>query len=214
VRPLAGARKQVIGVALGVAVTACAPRPPTTPAAPERTYACALRPLATLGPDFTARQHVEASGHGRSGGFEAVIQKKGDTLVLIGLVAGVRAFVLKEEGDHISFNQSFGPALPFPPEYAIIDVHRVYWKRLPRAAEAPASGVVEGELDGEVVREVWSNGSLVERRFTRPGEFEGAVRIAYGPGCTAARCFPASVRIDNEWFGYSVRIDSREITLL
>jgi hypothetical protein len=212
--PLARARVRVAGVALGVGVAACAPPPPTAPAAPVRTYACVLRPLATLGPDFTARQHVEASGHGRSGGFEAVIQKKGDTLVLIGLVAGVRAFVLKEEGDHISFDQSFGPKLPFPPEYAIIDVHRVYWKRLPRAADAAPSGVVEGELDGEVVREVWSNGSLVERRFTRPGEFEGAVRIAYGAGCSATQCLPTSVRIDNEWFGYSVRIESREITLL
>jgi len=195
-------------------LAACAPEPPRAPALPEHGYTCVLRPLATLGPDFTARQHVEATVHGLSGSFDAVLQKKGGTLVLVGLVAGVRAFVLKEEGERISFEQSLGPRMPFPPEYAVIDVHRVYWKHLPRGADTPATGIVEGELDGEKVREVWSNGSLVERRFSRPGEFQGDVRIAYGAGCTEARCLPVSVRIENEWFGYTVRIDNREITLL
>jgi Protein of unknown function (DUF3261) len=201
-------------IAVLVPLGACAPEPPRAPALPERSYTCVLRPLATLGPDFTARQHVEASSHGRSGSFDAVLQKKGDTLVLVGLVAGVRAFVLKEEGERISFEQSLGPRMPFPPEYAVIDIHRVYWKHLPRGADAPPTGVLEGELDGESVREVWSNGNLVERRFSRPGEFQGVVRIEYGAGCTAARCLPVSVRIENEWFGYAVRIDNREITLL
>jgi hypothetical protein len=193
---------------------ACSPKPPVGPPLPERPYTCTLHPLSTLGPDFTVRQHVQASGHGRGGGFDAVLQKKGDTLVLVGLIAGVRAFALKQVGDRVSFEQSLGPAMPFPPEYAVIDVHRVYWKRLPRGADAPPTGTVEGELDGEAVREVWSNGNLVERRFTRPGEFEGAVRIEYGAGCTAARCQPASVRIVNEWFGYEVRIENGEFTAL
>jgi hypothetical protein len=193
---------------------ACAPNASVAPVLPPRPYTCTLRPLASLGPDFTARQHVVASGHGRSGAFDAVLQKKGDSLVLVGLVAGIRAFVLKQEGDRVSFDQSLGPQMPFPPEYAVIDVHRVYWKRLPRSAEAPPTGTVDGELDGERVHEVWSNGNLVERRFSRPGEFEGAVTIEYGAGCTAARCLPLSVRIVNEWFGYTVRIDNTEITLL
>jgi uncharacterized protein DUF3261 len=195
-------------------VAACTPPAPVGPPLPDRPYTCVLHPLATLGPDFTARQHVTASGHGRSGSFDAVLQKKGGTLVLVGLVAGVRAFVLKEEGDRISFDQSLGPKMPFPPEYAVIDVHRAYWKRLPPGADAQPTEIREGELDGERVREVWSNGNLVERSFSRPGEFEGVVRIQYGAGCTDARCLPVSIRIDNEWFGYSVQIDNSELTLL
>ena len=203
-----------VALVVGFLACACASAPPPPVALPDHPYTCTLQPLATLGPDFTVRQHVTASGHGGSGSFDAVLQKKGSTLVLVGLVAGVRAFVLKQEGDRVTFEQSLGPRMPFPPEYAVIDVHRVYWKRLPRAADAPATGIVEGSLDGETVREVWSNGSLVERRFTRPGEFTGAVRIEYGAGCTATRCAPATVRVVNEWFGYEVRIENGEMTLL
>jgi hypothetical protein len=188
----------------------CGPRAGGPPAP---VYPCTLRPLATLTPDFTVRQHIEATGHGRSGGFDAVLQKKGDKLVLVGLVAGVRAFVLEQDGDRVSFDQSMGPPLPFPPAYAIIDIHRAYWKRLPRAADAATTGTVKGELDGEAVEEVWSNGNLIERRFFRP-ELPGAVRIEYGPGCTAERCLPASVRIVNEWLGYTIRVDNSEFTIL
>jgi hypothetical protein len=194
--------------------SACGPKAPPPAAIPERPYECVLHPLATLGPDFMVRQHVEASGHGRGGGFDAVLQKRGDALVVVGLVAGIRAFVLKQEGEKITFEQSLGPKMPFPPSYAIIDVHRVYWKRLPRDPSAPASGTVEGELDGEHVREVWSNGELAERRFTRPGEFEGSVSVQMGPGCTAALCRPKTVKIVNEWFGYTVAIENDEFTAL
>jgi hypothetical protein len=176
-------------------------------------YPCALRPLATLSPDFTVQQHIVATGHGKSGGFDAVLQKKGDTLVLVGLVAGVRAFVLKQEGLRISFEQSMGPPMPFPASYAVIDIHRAYYKRLPRPDDAAPSGVIRGALDGEAVEESWSNGSLTERRFSRPGQ-TGVVRVEYGPGCTAARCLPAWVRIVNEWLDYTVRVDNEEFVLL
>jgi hypothetical protein len=190
-------------------LAACAARPVLPP-----DYPCTLRPLAALGPDFVVRQHIEASGHGKSGGFDAVLQKKGGTLVLIGLVAGVRAFVLKQDGDRVTFDQSMGPPMPFPASYAIIDIHRAYWKRLPHPGDAAPTGVVKGDLDGESVEEVWSNGSLVTRRFSRPGQMRGAVTIEYGAGCTAERCLPASVRIVNEWLGYAIRVDNSDFTML
>jgi hypothetical protein len=189
-----------------VALLACGHAPPQ-PAAPVRPYACTLHPLAELRPEFSVRQHVEASSGGKGGGFDTVLQKKGDTLVLVGLVAGERAFVLKQQGDQVSFEQSFGPPLPFPPEYVIIDIHRAYWKHLP-------AGTTSGDLDGEHVEETWSNGNLVERRFFRPGEYKGAVRVEYGSGCNATRCLPASLKITNEWFGYTVTVTNEEFTIL
>ena len=193
-----------------VLLVACGPPAPQQPV-PERAYTCTLHPIVELRPEFSVRQHIEASSSGKSGGFDTVLQKKGDTLVLVGLVAGERAFVLRQQGEQVSFEQSFGPPLPFPPQYAIIDIHRAYWKHLPGAAP---NGITKGELDGEQVEEVWSNGALVERRFFRPGEFKGAVRVEYGAGCNATRCLPASVRITNEWFGYSVRVDNGDFTVL
>ena len=64
-----------------------APIPPPTPAELPR-------PEAIPG-EFTVRQKLVAkSGHG-GGSFEAVLQKKGDTLTMIGLTPyGGRAFLL------------------------------------------------------------------------------------------------------------------------
>jgi hypothetical protein len=194
-----------------VASAACAP-PPAAPPAEGRAYPGVLHPPATLGPDFSVSQHVEAISGQRTGAFDGVLQKRGDELVVVGLgPAGVRAFVLRQVGGDVSFEQSFGPALPFPPRNILVDVHRAFFKRL--APPASGAGTVKGDLDGEAVLERWAGGELVERSFTREGE-RGAVRITYEPGCTRARCAPSRIRIVNEWFGYSLTIDNGEFTWL
>lgn len=183
----------------------CGARPPADATA-QREYPCVLHPPSELAPDFVVEQHVEASKDGHSGSFDAVVQKRGDELLVVGLgPMGIRAFVLRQRGTELTAEQRIGPAPPFPPRNVIIDVHRVFFKRL--AGGAP-DGVRTGELDDEDVVEVWRGGELVERRFSRPG-FAGAVKIAFGPGCRADRCEPVNVHLVNEWFGYELRIDNR-----
>jgi hypothetical protein len=101
-----------------------------------------------------------------------------------------------------------GPPLPFPPRNVLVDVHRAFFKRLP-LSDAAADGTHDGILDGEAVVEVWRAGSIVERRFSRPGEMNGSVRVLYGAGCSAARCEPSTIRLVNEWFGYELKIENR-----
>jgi hypothetical protein len=193
-----------------IATAACGSAPVRAPLEPASTeYPGILHPPSELSPDFAVEQHVELRKGDRHGAFDGVLQKRGGELVLIGLgPMGVRAFVLRQEGAEARFEQSMGPALPFPPRNVLVDIHRAFFKRLPVGDGAP-SGTQRGEIDGEDVTEIWRAGSLVERRFERPDFRKGAVRVLYGPGCAKERCEPSSVRIVNEWFGYEIAIENR-----
>jgi uncharacterized protein DUF3261 len=119
----------------------------------------------------------------------------------------VKAFTLTHRGDRIEFAQFTGPALPFSPRNVVVDVHRVFFKRLPAPIPAGQASVVRGELDGETVEETWRDGQLRAAVFTRPGSaLRGAIRIELGPGCTPALCEPESATLHNEWFGYTLTI--------
>ena len=188
-------------VALALCVSACGAKikapidaeyPGTTPA-PE-----------TLKPDFMVEQHVEATRGDKKGAFDAVLQKQGDELVVVGLgPMKTRAFVLRQKGLRVTYEQRFGPPLPFPPRNIVVDVHRVFFKRLPHVANA--DGTFDGTLDDERVFEVWRDGMLRERRFFRTDQ-RGAVKIEFGEGCRVEKCEPDHVRITNEWFGYTLDI--------
>lgn len=196
---------------LGTAGCGASTRTSSNPASDDRGYPGILRPAAALTPDFSVEQHVEARRDAQHGAFDAVVQKRGATLVVVGLgPMGVRAFVVRQEGNEARFEQTMGPPLPFPPRNVLLDVHRVFFKRLPLpAGDHEPAGIVRGAIDGEEITEVWEGGRLIERRFARPDRPNGRVRVIYGPGCDVARCAPTTVHLVNEWFGYELRIDNR-----
>ena len=180
-------------------------------AAPSE-YPGVLHAPSTLHPDFMVRQtltiHTRHDGKPIDAVLEAVLQKQADTLLVLGLgPMNVKAFTLTEKGDKITFDQFAGPPLPFSPRNIIVDIHRVFFMRLPAPADPQHTGVVSGELDGEHVDETWQAGQLRAIVFTRPDSpFHGAVRIQLGDGCTARRCEPVSATLRNEWFGYTLII--------
>jgi hypothetical protein len=175
-------------------------------------YPFVLHDPATLHPDFVVRQsltvHTRRDGKPVDGRFDAILQKQGDTLLIVGFgPMNVKAFTLEQRGDRIEFTQLFGPELPFSPRNVVVDVHRVFFHHLPPPAEPGYSGAARGELDGETVEETWQGGELRRAVFTRPGSaLRGAVSVELGPGCTPAACEPASATLRNEWFGYTLEI--------
>src|SRR5262249_22064274 len=133
-------------------------------------YPCVLHDPSTLGRDFMVRQsltiHAQRDGKPVDGQFDAIVQKRGDTLLIVGLgPMNVKAFTLEQRGDRITFHQLVGPELPFSPRNIIVDVHRVFFKRLP-SPEHGFAGVLRGELDGETVEETWRDGERREVVFT------------------------------------------------
>ncbi len=199
-------RSPRLAIALLVLAGCTAPRTP----APTDDYPGVLHPPRELSPDMVVEQHIEATRGDQHGGFDVVLQKRGAELTLVGLgPLGIRAFVLRQEGDQASLERTMGPPLPFPPRNVLVDVHRAFFERLPAGVR---QGTLVGTLDGEEVTEIW-DGELRERRFVRAGR-PGAVRVIYGPGCRPERCEPTTIRIVNEWFGYTLDIENHRYTFL
>jgi hypothetical protein len=205
-----------------VAVVACAhnERHATILTGDPAEYPGVLHDPKTLAPDFMVRQtitiHAQHDGKPVDGEFDAVLQKHGDRLLILGFgPMNVKAFTITQRGDRIELVQFMGPELPFSPRNIVLDVHRVFFKRLPAPTDPNYSGALRGELDGEHVEETWQGGELRKTEFTRPaGTLHGAVRIELAPGCRASSCEPASATLRNEWFGYTLEIANTDFESL
>lgn len=175
-------------------------------------YPCTLHDPETIKHDFMVRQTltIDTKHEGKpvNFSFDAVVQKQGNTLLIIGFgPMRVKAFTLTQKGSHIDFAQFMGPPVPFSPRNILVDVHRVFFKRLPADPDPKFSGVKHAALDDEMVEETWRDGQLTQAVFTRPGsKWNGAIRIELGPGCTAKLCEPETATLHNEWFGYKLTI--------
>ena len=175
-------------------------------------YPGVLHDPRTLPHDFMVRQSLtirtRREGKPVEAELDAVLQKQGETLLIVGLgPMNAKAFTITQRGDRIELTRFMGPRLPFSPRDVVVDVHRVFFKRLPPPTQAGYSGVVRGELDGELVEETWRDGQVRARVFTRPGStLRGAIRVQLGAGCGPIHCEPESATLRNEWFGYTLEI--------
>jgi Protein of unknown function (DUF3261) len=199
-RALAAAASCVLFAACGPSV------PPKAAEAPA--YSWRLRPPSVRRDDFLDRQSIAATYGDRSARFEAVLQKRGDELTLLGLTPfGSRAFVVRQMGLDVTF-QSFVPqSLPFPPNYILFDVQRVFFA----SEDTGDGGVVDGEhesvRDGEAVHEEWRAGRLLRRTFRRvDGRPAGLITVVYDGGMALDGAPPAHVTFDNGWYGYRLEI--------
>jgi hypothetical protein len=163
---------------------------------PDRLPECPGVVAATeaIGADFFARMQIQISSQRVVTGYDLVAQKTGDRLVLIGLSRfGAKVFSIVQIGKDIETESAFGPATPVPPENILRDVHRALF--LVVTEDSVGSGVVEGEIDGETVRETWSDSVLGQREFLSA---EGSVTLSFIDGATVA--------IDNQRCGYQATL--------
>src|SRR5690606_31057451 len=74
--------------------------------------------------DFLWQQRVTARwGDEEAQGFDAALQRQGDTLTLVGLTPmGSKAFVVTQRGEALTFDNDSGRDMPFPPRYIMLDV--------------------------------------------------------------------------------------------
>jgi hypothetical protein len=200
-------RAAVAGLALLAA--ACAHRPPPMPA--EAGYPGTLADLGSVPGDFVWRQAIAARYGDQSGSFEAVVQKQGGRLLILGLTPmGTRAFLLEQEGQAVKATVYVDRAMPFPPKYVVLDVHRTYFLGI--APHPHDDGWHQVVRDGETIRELWRGGRLFERRFERLDHHPpGQIVIRYDGGYAPAPVpHPGRIVFDNGWFGYQLTIDTLE----
>jgi hypothetical protein len=191
----------------------CATR--SRPLPVEGGYPGILADVGRVPADFVWRQSIAARFRGQGGRFEAVLQKRGRKLLILGLTPmGTRAFLLEQEGPEVKSTLYIDRVLPFPPKYVALDVHRTFFLGLePRPV---TDGWHEAQRDGEQIRELWRAGRLVERRFVRldqrpPGEIVIRYEGGYLPGAATR---PGRILLDNGWFDYHLTIDTLEAEVL
>ncbi|MDX2054834.1 MAG: DUF3261 domain-containing protein [Polyangiaceae bacterium] len=188
---------------------ACGPAPRATrPALSPASFA----DLAQVDWDFSWRQSIVATyvrpdhgGRTESASFEAVLQKEGSILTLVGLTPfGSRAFVIRQVGVAVSVIEGRRADLPFEASYILLDVNRCFFLGL--TSKTLADGWTQQEVNGEVIRDFWQGGQLKERIFLTKGEPTGSrVLIRYTPGFTRSTA-PKSLELVNERFRYRLNI--------
>jgi hypothetical protein len=187
---------------------------PARPTFTDQDYPGKLRPPSALPSDVVWQQRVTAIwGQGAERGFDAAVQKRGDTLTVMGLSPlGSLGFAVVLRGDAIEVQAEAQAELPFPPRFILLDVQRAFYPWLPAAQGA--DGERQAEVDGEVVHERWADGRLRERSFHRvSGGPEGSIVLTYEWG-HADWTGPSRVVLDNGWFGYRLIVDTQVETLL
>lgn len=158
---------------------------------PARLAECPgiLVPSEQIDGDFLSRMQIQITSEHVAVGYDLILQKKGDRLVLIGLTRfGAKAFSVVQVGRHLEVESTMGPATQVPPANILRDLHRA---RFLGAGPAPASGVVESQRDGESLRDTWSDGTLRRRELDSD---EGDVVLEFVDART--------VRIDNRRCDY------------
>jgi len=143
---------------------------------PARLQRCpgALVSSELIGGDFRIRMQIHISAANVDTGYDLVVQKRGTRLIMIGLTRfGAKAFSVVQEGKRLQVDSALGPATVVPPENVLRDIHRV---RFISAGPPVASGSVEGERDGETIRDTWRDGVLTHRVLSSS---DGAVEIDF-----------------------------------
>jgi hypothetical protein len=199
--------RQVAGAAAALAALVLAGCGPRRPAGEGPGYPGELQPPERFASDFLLRQELEVQLGGERTRFQAALQRRGATLTLLVLTPmGTRAFVIEQQGLDVRFTSYLpeGREPPFPPRYVLLDVQRTL---LPQLGDGPlADGEHRGERAGEVIRERWLGGRLLERRFARRGgRPAGEIVLAYEGGMAPGEA-PSRVVLDNGWLGYRLVI--------
>jgi hypothetical protein len=194
-----------------LACAACPRAPDTTPPSKSEETRTTLVVPADVPIDFMMRQKLVASHGGRKLEFEAVLQKQGDTLTIVGLTPfGTRAFTVVQRGSTVELEAHGEQKLPFPPEYVLDDVARAFlW-----VPARPKTGCCsEREQGGERVTETWEGALLIERVFERVDqEPKGRVIVHYDPGMGERP--PPRTTLRNERHGYVIDIETFDYRVL
>ncbi len=203
--------RRVIGgpsLAIALALSAVACGAPASSGPPPRPPGV-LHPPSDYAGDFAVDQRVTVTFEDEVQSFRAVLEKHGDSLVMVALGPhGGRAFVLSQRGDVVSFESHLPRELPFPPEYMLLDVHRAWLVALPGAPLA--DGEHRGTLDEEEVTETWADGRVMSRSFRRLDDVPpGLLTITYEGGLDPHLDAPGPSRVvlDNGWYGYRLELD-------
>lgn len=163
--------------------------------------------------DFMWQQRVSALHGDRKGAFDAVVQKQGPELLVLGLTPmKTRGFSLTQKGTNIEYKQFVPFELPFAPASVLYDIHRAFFYNL--LAPFPEEGVIESRFDDESIRDQFSNGHLERRTFFRVSGTQEDLVIEYSGEGYAETTPPRVTTIDNRAYGYRLIVETTSVDFL
>lgn len=138
-----------------------------------------LRPTGEIAGDFLLRQRVRVRREERDIPLELALEKRGDTLVVLGFDAfGAKLFSVTQRGLETEIDSLPPPALEVPPENVLSDLHRVHFLGLEPPPERRGQ---RSELRAGVrITETWEPGGASWREFDAPSEAPVRVELADG----------------------------------
>ena len=196
-----------LGAWWGAAMAACA-----SPA-PPGTYPGELLDPAEIAGDFVIRQHIQGAYGEREVSFDAVVQKQGDTLLVLTLTPyGSRALLVEQRGHEVRVESFIPREQPFDPRFILLDVQRTFLLGLPDPPRE--DGDHKARVGEEIVREHWQGGRLYERRFARRDRrIRGEIIVSYEGGYVRGEA-PPTITLVNEWLGYRLTLRTSEFHVL
>jgi hypothetical protein len=193
--------------ALFVSLTGCSsPKPPPSDARfhDEAAVLVSTKGLSTQ--PFTVVQRIRGKHGTEDVAFACVVQLSHDKLTVTGLTTyNAPAFVVEQEGVDVLSQNALLRDVPFEPVQVLHDIHRVFFRGF---ASPQADGTHELLDHGEVVRELWRDGHVVERHFHVLDTFSRLLVLEFdGP---PAPVIAPHVRLTNLHYGYVLEIESVE----
>lgn len=208
--PQAVSRRALCGTFVFAPLFGCAKnsqKKPESAASPQAEYRGPLVNPRDIPGDFMWQQRVTAT-HGESrGSFDAVVQKKGAELLVLGLTPmKTRGFSLTQRETDVEYKQFVPFELPFAPASVLYDIHRAFFYNL--LGPFPTSGTRDSAFENERIKDEFVEGRLVARRFENVSDSGKELLIEYSPQGYVPKAPPEVTTIENLAYGYHLRVET------
>ena len=179
-----------------------------------------LLPVSALREDVLLRQRVTISWRDREENLEAVMQKRGAELLVVGLgPMNAVGFTIKLDDHGVSFENRVGRELPFEAERILADIQRVFYPWIASDTEC-RDCVRQGRRGRITITERVGSEFLEERLF----EFDEGIDQSDGPGRSTrgvvsisyqdwigGTSIPGRAILQNEALGYRLTIETTSV---
>jgi len=200
-------RERALRVALWLLLAGCAShRPPLSDALFNDDTGVLVPTERLASAPFTLVQRLHGKHGSEDLAFECVVQLAARKLTILGMTRhSPRAFVIEQVGVDAHVEKFIVRDVLLEPIQLLYDLHRLLFRGLP----APQRDGTHERLDhGQVVRELWRGGHIVQRSFHSLETFARLVVIDF-EGAPAPVIAPR-VRLENLHYGYSLEIANVE----
>ncbi len=162
--------------------------------------------------DFMWQQRITARHAQSTTSFDAIVQKRKNQLLIVGLTPfNSRAFLIEQNGLQFKFEKFVPFDLPFAPEAILIDIHRCFFHLL--VNNLPESGKRAGQWGEENIVDFFKGGALIKRTYLNVSGTGSALVVTYPGGYTPFTPPPITI-LHNRAYGYQLKIETISSRLL